>query len=65
MIISLYVRNDFLRRIRFLRRFLPRALITETRDFQSTLSLYRIVPISAIVNRENLISKVNFQNLPI
>jgi hypothetical protein len=65
MIISLYVRNNFLRRIRFLLRFLPRTLFTETRGFQSTLSLYRIVPISAIFNRENLISKVNFQNLPI
>ena len=65
MIISLYVRNDFLRRIRFLRRFLPRTLITETRDLQSTLSLYRIVPIYAIGNRENLISKITFQNLPI
>ena len=65
MIISLYVRNDFLRRIRFLLRFLPRTLFTETRDFQSTLSLYRIVPIYAIGNRENLISKITFQNLPI
>ena len=65
MIISLYVRNDFLRRIRFLRRFLPRTLFTETRDFQSTLSLYRIFPIYTIGNRENLISKITFQNLPI
>ena len=45
--------------------FLLRTLITETRDLQSTLSLYRIVPISAIGNRENLISKITFQNLPI
>jgi hypothetical protein len=65
MIISLYVRNDFLRRIRFLRRFLPRTLMTETRDFQSTLSLYRMVPISAIGNRENIILKLTFQDLPI
>ena len=45
--------------------FLLRTLITETRDLQSTWSLYRMVPIYAIGNRENLNSKFTFQDLPI